>query len=277
VATTGSPATDPVLGDPHAEHLVQLYGSDPRALVRSVGRYLADGLNAGEGAVVIATAAHRGFFLDELRALGIDPAAALAAGRLLVLDADDTLARFMVDGQPDGERFEAAVRPVLASLRALCAPGVRAYGEMVGVLWEAGSFCAAIRLEELWNALLRDGGFRLFCGYPIDVCGDAFTPADVDAAHARGSGRSRARVRTGARDARRARHVRVGAAPPDGRGHAPVMGRVTARRGNDLVAARQRPGTDRRHPHPHAGVRAPRVAIRAAVAKKLTQDLESVL
>jgi hypothetical protein len=181
VATTGSPATDSVIGDPHAEHLVQLYGSDPRALVRSVGRYLADGLNAGEGAVVIATAAHRGFFLDELRALGADPAAALAAGRLLVLDADDTLARFMVDGQPDGERFEAAVRPVLASLRALCAPGVRAYGEMVGVLWEAGSFCAAIRLEELWNALLRDGGFRLFCGYPIDVCGDGFTPADVDA------------------------------------------------------------------------------------------------
>ena len=45
---------------------------------------------------------------------------------------------------------------------------------MVGVLWEAGRFAAAIRLEEFWNALLRDGGFRLFCAYPIDVCGDGF-------------------------------------------------------------------------------------------------------
>ena len=158
-----------------------MYGTDPRPLVRSVGRYLADALAAGEGAVVIATAAHREAFLDELCLLGIDTAAAQAENRLVVLDAGETLARFMVDGQPDNERFEAAVRPVLSGLRELCPAGVRAYGEMVGVLWEAGSFAAAIRLEEFWNALLRDGGFRLFCAYPIDVCSEAFTPADVDA------------------------------------------------------------------------------------------------
>ncbi|HEY6234642.1 MAG TPA: MEDS domain-containing protein [Candidatus Elarobacter sp.] len=181
MATTGSPATDRVLGDPHAGHLVQMYGSDPQPLVRSVGRYLADALAAGEGTVVIATASHRDAFLDELRSLGTDPATAIAGGRLVVLDAHDTMARFMVGGQPDRERFEATVRPVLSALLARCPAGVRAYGEMVGVLWEAGRFCAAIRLEEFWNGLLCDGGFRLFCAYPIDVCGDAFTSADVDA------------------------------------------------------------------------------------------------
>ncbi|HWT05752.1 MAG TPA: MEDS domain-containing protein [Xanthomonadales bacterium] len=169
------------MDDPHAGHLVQMYGKDPAPLVRSVGRYLADGLVAGEGAVVIATVPHRDAFLDELNALGADPAAAVAAGRLAVLDAHETMARFIVDGQPDRELFEATVRPVLSALRARCPAGVRAYGEMVGVLWEAARFAAAIRLEEFWNAVLADGGLRLFCAYPIDVCGDGFTPADVDA------------------------------------------------------------------------------------------------
>ena len=158
-----------------------MYGTDPAPLVRSVGRYLADGLAAGEGAVIIATGAHREPFFAELVALGADPGAASAAGRLVVLDADETMARFVVNGQPDRELFEATLRPVLTALRALCPAGVRAYGEMVGVMWEAAQFAAAIRLEEFWNALLRDGGLRLFCAYPIDVCGDGFTPADVDA------------------------------------------------------------------------------------------------
>ena len=158
-----------------------MYGKDPAPLVRSVGRYLADGLAAGEGAVVIATESHRNAFLEELQALGADPAAAQRDGRLVVLDAHATMERFIVDGQPDGNLFEATVRPVLSAPRARCPAGLRAYGEMVGVLWEAGRFAAAIRLEEFWNALLREGGFRLFCAYPIDVCGDGFTPADVDA------------------------------------------------------------------------------------------------
>jgi len=158
-----------------------MYGSDPAPLMRSVGRYLADGLSSGEGAVVIATESHRDGILAELDMLGADPAAALRDGRLVVLDAQETMARFIVDGQPDRELFEATARPVLSALRARCPAGVRAYGEMVGVLWEAGRFAAAIRLEEFWNTLLDQGGLRLFCAYPIDVCGDGFTPADVDA------------------------------------------------------------------------------------------------
>lgn len=158
-----------------------MYGNDPASLVRSVGRYVADGLAAGEGAILIATADHRDAFLAELHTLGVDPEAAAAAGRLVLLDAEETMGRFVVDGQPDRELFEAAIRPLLHRVHACCSAGVRAYGEMVGVMWEAGRFAAAIRLEALWNALLREGGFRLFCAYPIDLCGAAFTPADVDA------------------------------------------------------------------------------------------------
>ena len=181
VATTGSPAADDVLDDPHAGHLVQMYGSDPLPLVRSAGRYLAEALSGSEGAVVIATAAHRDAFVAELEALGAHPARALADGRLVLLDAQETLASFMVDGQPNAVLFEAVIGPVLSAVHARFPAGVRAYGEMVGMLWEAGRFAAAIRLEDFWNALLRHGGIRLFCSYPIDVCGEGFTAADVHA------------------------------------------------------------------------------------------------
>jgi hypothetical protein len=43
---------------------------------------------------------------------------------------------------------------------------VRAYGEMVALLWDAGNVAGAIELEALWNDLLDDVRFGLFCAYP---------------------------------------------------------------------------------------------------------------
>jgi hypothetical protein len=167
--------------DSHAGHFVLMYGCDPQPLVRGVGDYLAEGLGRGESVVVIATRRHADAFVAQLGALGARPYAAIADGRLVIHDAEETLARFMVDGQPDWNAFEQSVGTILRELRAATPAGVRAYGEMVGVLWEAGRFTAAIRLEEFWNTLLRGSGIKLFCAYPIDVCGDAFTPAEVEA------------------------------------------------------------------------------------------------
>jgi hypothetical protein len=45
---------------------------------------------------------------------------------------------------------------------------VRAYGEMVDVLWQRGERDAAIRLEEFWNDLARLQTFCLLCAYYID-------------------------------------------------------------------------------------------------------------
>src|SRR6185312_4095495 len=59
--------------------------------------------------------------------------------------------------------------------------GTRAYGEMVGLLWRAGEFDAAIRLEELWNELLKSGDASLFCAYPIDIFSADFKVGKVDA------------------------------------------------------------------------------------------------
>jgi hypothetical protein len=60
------------------------------------------------------------------------------------------------------------------------AEGLRAYGEMVGVLWKARQFAAAIRLEQLWNRLLEQSSFSLYCAYAIDVFGREFEVSNLD-------------------------------------------------------------------------------------------------
>jgi hypothetical protein len=46
---------------------------------------------------------------------------------------------------------------------------VRAFGEMVDVLWHRGQEQAALVLEELWNDLGGTKPFSLLCGYCLDL------------------------------------------------------------------------------------------------------------
>jgi MEDS: MEthanogen/methylotroph, DcmR Sensory domain len=163
------------------EHFVQLYGKDDRLLTRNVSRYLAEGLRRGDGLLVIATAEHRGSLVRRLTQERTYTRAVLE-GRLVFLDAETTLNRFMVDGEPDQARFERIIGEALAGVRTRAVQnGIRAYGEMVGVLWKAGQFSAAVRLEGLWNELLYSSDVSLFCAYPIDVFSPEFQAASVDA------------------------------------------------------------------------------------------------
>jgi hypothetical protein len=43
---------------------------------------------------------------------------------------------------------------------------VRAYGEMVALLWAEGNVNGAIQLEKLWNDMGKIRDFSLFCAYP---------------------------------------------------------------------------------------------------------------
>lgn len=150
---------------PEASHLVQFY-EDDAYLAGVVADFLAAGLRAGETLVVIATEEHRRMFAQRLTAAGQDVEEAVGSGQLIVLDAAETLGHFMVEGRPDPERFLAHVGGLIQRLRARsCHAPVRAYGEMVDLLWRAGNPDAAIRLEELWNDLGRRESFTLLCAY----------------------------------------------------------------------------------------------------------------
>jgi len=56
-----------------------------------LSRFIAAALNAGNGAVVVATRAHQESLVQSLEASGVDVAAALKQGRYIVVDAADAL------------------------------------------------------------------------------------------------------------------------------------------------------------------------------------------
>jgi signal transduction histidine kinase len=103
-----------------------------------------------------------------LRAAGCDPERAQRDRTLTLFDARHTLAEFIVDGMPDANRFEASVGGIIRAQRqAFPAVPLRAYGEMVDLLWSDENRDAAIRLEALWNALAHAHDFSLLCAYAM--------------------------------------------------------------------------------------------------------------
>jgi hypothetical protein len=84
-----------------------------------------------------------------------------------MLDAEETLSTFMVDGMPEWTAFRRVCGGAIAEL-ALRYSGVRAYGEMVDVLWQRGQRHAALRLEAFWNELGRQQPYSLLCAYAMD-------------------------------------------------------------------------------------------------------------
>ncbi len=161
----------------HHHHQVGFYDADSE-LVSVLAGYVADGLAAGERVVVIATAAHR-HALDEALALqGTDPRRLRASRQYLTFDAQRTLDAFMVEGLPDRGRFVSQVAPLVA-VDPAGVQRVRAFGEMVALLWDGGNVTGALALESLWNDLAQHHAFLLLCAYSTTVL-DASALADVD-------------------------------------------------------------------------------------------------
>jgi hypothetical protein len=153
------------------EHVVHLYGEDDRLLARNVSRYLMEGLRRGDGLVVIATPEHTQPILRHL--VAEEPEAvqeAMTSGRFRTLDAGETLVTLQQSGVGELDSFRSAVGGVLAEVRARSTTGsVRAFGEMVALLWQDGKHEEAALLEDTWNAVLAEHRCSLLCAYPIDL------------------------------------------------------------------------------------------------------------
>jgi hypothetical protein len=167
------------------DHLVQIYDRND-ALTDSLEEFVGGGLNAGEAVIIIATPPNLRALEDRLVARGFDLNAARATDQFQALDAEETLAKFMRHGWPDDVLFNQCVRDILEKARrgGRC---VRAFGEMVALLWARGDCAATVRLEHLWTALQKEQSFSLFCAYPkVGFTGDARASMDeICAAHTR--------------------------------------------------------------------------------------------
>jgi hypothetical protein len=150
------------------DHSVKFYASDD-SLFAAVGTFLATGLAEKHPAIVIATPAHTEGILRELRLHLIDIERAVRGKYLTLWDAQETLATFMDGDRPTPHLFQQHVGSLVSALvrehegQAI----VRAYGEMVDLLWKDRRRDAAIRVELLWNSLRAQCGFDLLCGYAL--------------------------------------------------------------------------------------------------------------
>jgi MEDS: MEthanogen/methylotroph, DcmR Sensory domain len=171
-----------LLESPHSRgHFVQLYRAGESSLTENVSRYLWEGLRQGDGALIIADKDHFRAFSSRVEQLGIDIAKAIREQQVVFLDAQETLAKFMVRTEPDWNRFERTIRLAAKEVQPKTdEAGLRAYGEMVGILWRARQFSAAIRLEQFWNKLLEESSFSLYCAYAIDILGEEFQVGALD-------------------------------------------------------------------------------------------------
>lgn len=137
-------------------HVVQFYGGPfPTG---TVAGFVREGLQGGEIAVLIATPEH---------VKAVDAMLGDQKGKVLYFDAEETLAKFMVHGRPDRQRFFDTVGDVVQQAAELGNGRVRAFGEMVVLLCERGEPEAAHELEELWNELGRRHALKLLCSYPV--------------------------------------------------------------------------------------------------------------
>jgi hypothetical protein len=156
--------------------VVQLFDTS-ESLADSVFAFVRDGLFAGEGVVLIVTAAH----WDAVRRVclrnSVDLTTAREAGWLVVLDADDVVSRIMRRDRPDKSLFDALVEPMLQSLRGRHSR-LRVFGEAVDVLVRRNDFAGAQLLEDYWNQLLEGQSFTLCCGYSSEHFGN---PRDAEA------------------------------------------------------------------------------------------------
>lgn len=159
------------LRDPK-QHTAQLYSS-AGFLGEAVGLFLAEGARRGEIGIVITTPEHDEVIRAGLRKQGIQPDELVAAGRLVMRDAVATLATVMKDGRLDHERVADEVNSLL-QLGVRQNTSLRAYGEMVMLLWRGGNTVAAIELEQLWNKLIVGQRCAVLCGYHSETIAGSY-------------------------------------------------------------------------------------------------------
>jgi hypothetical protein len=166
-----------------SEHHVQLFDSS-KSLAETVSAFLLSAFSRGESLLIVCTPEHRELLTKRLQESGLNIREAMVANRLVVIDAAQTLDKFMRQNAPSPVAFDEVIGTLVARLSS----GTRVciYGEMVDVLAARGTYKAAQQLEELWNALGQRESFTLFCGYASGHFGDPKTAralASICASH----------------------------------------------------------------------------------------------
>ena len=152
---------------PAGRHFAQFH-RDAETLTEAAFVFLESGLRRGNSLLIVAPSGRVENMFDRLSSGRFHPKSLIDSGQLGVMDSTPIVEQLVSNGETEWARFRGMLAPVLARL-APRGNGTRIYSEITTALWDAGETDAAIRLEELWNALARAYTFSLFCGYTMDT------------------------------------------------------------------------------------------------------------
>jgi hypothetical protein len=146
------------------DHVVQIYENDAVFLDLLSG-FVSEGIKAGDSVIVIGSGSHIKELEAKLDSIGYNISHLVSKNQYFPLDAEKTLAKFMINDWPDEKLFNKVVSDVIVKAKGR-GRKVRAFGEMVAILWAKGQVGATVRLEHLWNKFCENEAFCLFCAYP---------------------------------------------------------------------------------------------------------------
>ena len=159
-----------ILSNPQpCAHIVYSY-TDESHLADAVCLFTSSGLRKGESAVLVLSEPHNICIRQRLEREGFDLAALEDSGQLICADARNLLSEFIFDGIIDEHKFKTHIGRMIH--RAKFGTGqrkqgpVRVFGEMVDLIWK-GHPQATVRLEELWNEVIRTHSVPLLCAYSM--------------------------------------------------------------------------------------------------------------
>ena len=149
-------------------HIVQLY-QDADFYGEAISHFAAEGFVRGESVIIVATAPNWANISGRLIRKGFVPAELFRQGQLVLLDAEETLPKFLVADMPDAKTFKDLAGATIEQARAGGQfPRVRWWGEMVNLLYVAGNQRGSTRLEELFDDVAHEQSVAIFCSFLMD-------------------------------------------------------------------------------------------------------------
>lgn len=144
-------------------HKVQVC-QDKTVQAELLTQYISDGLLNNEAVIITARPALRKSVWSKLQALGLDMTSYKAQGQIKLYDAELLLSTVLIDDAIDEHYFHTFFGSQIEAAQAAYGK-VRAFGEMLDILWQRELHDTALQLENLRNELCKKHELTVLCTY----------------------------------------------------------------------------------------------------------------
>ena len=145
-------------------HLLRKY-PDEELFLNLLEDFADKGLIANEGVVIIAIGRHLQALETRLRNKGYNLRELKAKHHYTPIHAEGMVKKLMVKNWPDEQRFRQTVTNILEKVDQT-GGRIRVFGETVAMMWTRGLSGATVRMDHLWDHLIHEEGWNLFCVFP---------------------------------------------------------------------------------------------------------------